>query len=69
MVASKVTRQAMWFSSLFESIGVLQMKPIVIYDDNQSCILLLKNTIFHAHIKTYWDSSLVGAREDWKKFC
>jgi hypothetical protein len=53
MVASKVTRQAMWFSSLFESIGVLQMKPIVIYDDNQSCILLLKNTIFHAHIKTY----------------
>jgi hypothetical protein len=51
MVASQATRQAMWLSSLFESIGVLQMKPIVIYDDNQSCISLSKNTIFHAHTK------------------
>jgi hypothetical protein len=51
MVASQATRQAMWLSSLFGSIGVLQMKPIVIYDDNQSCLSLSKNTIFHVHIK------------------
>ncbi len=56
MVASQATRQAMWLSSLFESIGVLQMKPIVIYDDNQSCVSLSKNLIFHArtrHIKIH----------------
>jgi hypothetical protein len=43
------TSQAMWFSTLFGNIGVSQMKPIVIYDDNQSCISLLKNLVFHAH--------------------
>jgi hypothetical protein len=31
---------AMWLSSLFESIGGSHMKPIVIYDDNQSYICL-----------------------------
>jgi hypothetical protein len=35
MVASQATRQAMWLSSLFENIGVPQMKPMVIYDNNQ----------------------------------
>jgi hypothetical protein len=27
------------------------MKPIVIYDDSQSCISLSKNLIFHVHMK------------------
>jgi hypothetical protein len=27
------------------------MKPIVIYDGNQSCIYLSKNLVFHAHTK------------------
>jgi hypothetical protein len=41
----------MWLSSFFESIGVPQMKPIVLYGNNQSCISLSKNLIFHAHMK------------------
>jgi hypothetical protein len=41
----------MWLSSLFGSIGVSQMKPMVIYDDNQSYISLLKNPIFHVYTK------------------
>ncbi len=45
------TLEAMWFSSFFGNIGVPQMKPIVIYDDNQSCIYLSKNLIFHVHAK------------------
>jgi hypothetical protein len=56
MVAPQTTRQAMWFSLLFGNIGVPQMKPIVIYDNNQSCISLSKNTIFHVctkHIKIH----------------
>jgi hypothetical protein len=39
------------FSSLFESIGASQMKPIIIYDNNQSCISLLKNKVFHICMK------------------
>jgi hypothetical protein len=27
------------------------MKPIIIYDDNQSCIVLSKKPVFHAHMK------------------
>ncbi len=51
IVASQATRQAIWFSSLFGSIGVPQMKPIVIFNDDQSCIFLSNNLIFHAHTK------------------
>jgi hypothetical protein len=51
VAASQATRQTMCLSSLFGSIDVPQMKPIVIYDDNQSYISLSKNPIFHAWIK------------------
>ncbi len=56
MVAPQTTRQAMCFSLLFGNIGVPQMKPIVIYDNNQCCISLSKNPIFHVctkHIKIH----------------
>jgi hypothetical protein len=46
MVASQATLQAMWLSSLFESIGVTQMKPIIIYDDNQSVDLYQRTQYF-----------------------
>jgi hypothetical protein len=36
MTTSQATRQTMWLSSLFGNIGVPQMKPIIIYDDNLS---------------------------------
>jgi hypothetical protein len=41
----------MWLSSLFGNIGVPQMKPIIIYDDNLSWISLPKNLVFHACTK------------------
>ncbi len=41
----------MWFWSFFGNIGVPKMKPIVIYDDSQSCIYLSKNLIFQVHTK------------------
>ncbi len=56
MVAPQTTRQAMWFSLLFGNIGFPYMKPIDIYDNNQSCISLSKNPIFHVcmkHIKIH----------------
>jgi hypothetical protein len=51
VVVSQATKETMCLSSLFGSIDVRQMKPIVIYDDNQSYISLSKNPIFHAWIK------------------
>jgi hypothetical protein len=41
----------MYLSSLFEIIGQPQIKLIVTYDNNQSCISLSKDPIFHVHIK------------------
>jgi hypothetical protein len=52
----KQQSKTMWLSSLFGNIGVSQMKPIVIYDDNQSYISLSNNPIFHVctkHIKIH----------------
>jgi len=51
VTTSQATRQTMCLSSLFESINVPQMKPIIIYDDNQSYISLSKNPMFHTWIK------------------
>jgi len=51
IVASQATRQAIWLLSLFGSINVPYMKPIVIYNDNQSYIFLSKNPIFHVCTK------------------
>ncbi len=56
ITTSQATKQTMWLSSFFGSIGVSQMKPIVLYDNNQSCISLSKNPIFHVcmkHIKIH----------------
>jgi len=51
VATSQATRQTMCLSSLFGSIDVPQMKPIIIYDDNQSYISLSKNPMFHTWIK------------------
>jgi len=51
VATSQATRQTMCLSSFFGNIDVPQMKPIVIYDDNQSYISLSKNPMFHAWIK------------------
>lgn len=51
MVISQATRQVMQLSSLFETISQPQIKLVVVYDNNQSCIFLSKDPIFDVHIK------------------
>jgi hypothetical protein len=51
MTTSPATKEAMWLPSIFGNIGILYMKPIVIYGDNQSYIFLSKNPVFHACMK------------------
>jgi hypothetical protein len=51
MVASQATKQVMWLPSLFGDNGIPQMKPIIIYDNNQSYISLSKDLVFHVRTK------------------
>jgi hypothetical protein len=56
VAVSQATKQTMCLSSLFGSIDVPQMKPVVIHDDNQSYVSLSKNPIFHCLDKAYRNS-------------
>jgi hypothetical protein len=51
IVISPTTRQVMSFSSFFGIIGQLEMKSIIIYDDNHNCISLWKNLTLQACMK------------------
>ncbi len=51
MVVSQATKQVMWLPSLFGSIGIPWMKPIIIYDNNESYISLWKDLVFHVRMK------------------
>jgi hypothetical protein len=46
VATSKATRQAMWLSSLFGTIGVPQMKSIIIYDNNPNVYLYQRTKSF-----------------------
>jgi hypothetical protein len=51
MVPSQATKQVMWLLSLFGSIGIPRMNPIIKYDNNQSYISLSKDLVLHARTK------------------
>ena len=50
-VATQATCEATWFEILLKDVGVKIERPLVIYCDNISAILLAKNPIFHARTK------------------
>ena len=54
MAASQVSCEAIWLRKLLVGLFGLQLQPTVIYYDNQSCIKLSENPVFHdrsKHIK------------------
>jgi len=59
MVTSLVACEAIWMKNLLVGISRYRMEPTMIHCDNQSCIKLYKNPMFHDcsnHIKiTYHD--------------
>jgi hypothetical protein len=47
-----VAKEAVWLRSLIGELRQnLELEPTLIYEDNQSCIALAKNPIFHARSK------------------
>ena len=50
-VATQATCEGTWLEMLLKDLEVKIQRPLVIYCDNISAILLAKNPIFHAHTK------------------
>jgi hypothetical protein len=54
MAASQASCEALWLRKMFVGLFGVQLRPTVIYCDNQSCIKLSENPVFHdwsKHIK------------------
>ena len=47
IAASVASREAMWLQKLLAGIFDLELEPTLIHCDNQSCMKLTKNPIFH----------------------
>jgi hypothetical protein len=47
MAASHANCEAIWLHKLLVGLFGVQLRPIVIYCDNQSCIKLYENPVFH----------------------
>ena len=47
MAASQASCEALWLRKLLVDLFDQELRPTLIYCDNQSCIQLSKNTIFH----------------------
>jgi hypothetical protein len=51
IAASTTGREAVWFWKLFSDLLRSELEPIVIHYDNQSCIKLTENPVFHDRSK------------------
>ena len=51
MVASQASCKAIWLHKMLIGLFVQEMSPTVIYCDNQSCIKLSENPMFHDRLK------------------
>jgi hypothetical protein len=51
MAASQASCEALWFRKMLVGLFGVQLRPTVIYCDNQSCIKLSENPVFHDRSK------------------
>ena len=47
IIASVVSHEAMWLRKLLAGLFDLELEPTLIHCDNQSCVKLLENPVFH----------------------
>ena len=47
MVANQASYEAIWLSKMLVRLFGQELRPTVIYCDNQSCIKLIENLVFH----------------------
>jgi hypothetical protein len=51
IVASAASREAVWLKKLLSDLFNVELEPILIHCDNQSCIKLSENPVFHDRSK------------------
>jgi hypothetical protein len=54
---SDATRETVWINTLLADLGMKDPLPITIFCDNESCIKLVSNPVFHSktkHIRTHY---------------
>ena len=51
MAASQASYEAIWLHKLFVGLFGQELRPAIIYCDNQSCIKLFENSVFHNRSK------------------
>ena len=54
IAAAMAAREAVWLHKLLSNLFGEPMKPTNIHCDNQSCIKLFVNQVFHDRSKTSW---------------
>jgi hypothetical protein len=51
IAASVASREAVWLQKLFAGSFGLELEPTLTYSDNQSCVRLSENPVFHGQSK------------------
>ncbi len=51
MSATQATKEAVWLRQLLKDMGYKQKGPTILHEDNQGCIMLSKNPVYHARTK------------------
>jgi len=51
MAVTNTTKEVMWHQAFLQELGFAQSQATTIFEDNQSCIALVKNPIHHARTK------------------
>jgi hypothetical protein len=57
-------KKIMWLWYLFQTLKMLQNQTITIHVNNQSCIKIAKNPIFHACMKAHKNALLFHSRKN-----
>ncbi len=51
MSATQAAKEAVWLRQLLKDMGYEQKAPTILHEDNQGCIMLSKNLVYHARTK------------------
>ena len=51
MATTQAGKEALWYRSFLEDIGISQHTPTIIHNDNQGSLSLAKNPVFHTRTK------------------
>ncbi|XP_035223961.1 secreted RxLR effector protein 161-like [Stegodyphus dumicola] len=51
MALSAATKEAIWLNKIVKELGIITVKPVLLYCDNNSAINLSKNSVYHGRSK------------------